>query len=177
MESSQNVRIWRTPTTGPRSNGTIPGKTSWTAQVQDEFRMAGYDFDSLKDAMVIPNWLRVLRIYGVSEFVMRKIVSDLGLVDRATRRRSKLDDDDAGLDLQSMVELRTDVCTNILELNNDDNSCRVRVEHDLGRLFDTWSDWGDEDLKVLCYLHHGRLDYDKVYYYSKGHRKVCYSVK
>ncbi|THU76629.1 hypothetical protein K435DRAFT_974339, partial [Dendrothele bispora CBS 962.96] len=56
-------------------------KTSWTAQVQDEFRMAGYDFDSLKDAMVIPNWLRVLRIYGVSGFVMGKIVPDLGLVD------------------------------------------------------------------------------------------------
>ncbi|THU93913.1 hypothetical protein K435DRAFT_799300 [Dendrothele bispora CBS 962.96] len=143
-------------------------RRSWTAQVQDEFRMAGYDFDSLKDATAIPNWLRVLKIYGVSEFVMRKFVSDLGLVDHAGR--SKLDDDEGSGRLQ-LVELRTDVCTDFLELNVD-TSCRVRVEHDYGRLFDTWSDWGDEDLKVLCYFHHGRLDYNKAYYYSKGHHKV-----
>ncbi|THU78980.1 hypothetical protein K435DRAFT_876023 [Dendrothele bispora CBS 962.96] len=143
-------------------------RRSWTAQVQDEFRLAGYDFDSLKDAIAIPNWLRVLRIYGVSGFVMRKLVSDLGLVDHA--RRSKLDDDEGSGRLQ-LVELRTDVCTNFLEPNVD-NSCRVQVEHDYGRLFDTWSDWGDEDLKVLCYFHHGRLDYNKAYYYSRGHHKV-----
>ncbi|THU79659.1 hypothetical protein K435DRAFT_875211 [Dendrothele bispora CBS 962.96] len=78
----------------------------------------------------VPNWLRVLtrRIYEVSEYVMRKNVSDLGL----DHPRSKLDDDDSD------------------------------------------EDWRGEDLKTLCYSHHGCLEYNQqrlLYYYSKGHRK------
>ncbi|KAK7460539.1 hypothetical protein VKT23_009260 [Stygiomarasmius scandens] len=134
----------------------------WIAQLRKneaEYSQLGDVETMLKNVLSVPKALRKLEIYGVSEEVMKKIVTHIALDD--------------------LVELRTDVFLKPTWLAN----CPISIEYDYCRLLSMWSNyhWWDDDSKVLCCYdgppkrNHGPERC--LYYYSKGHDKVYYSNK